>query len=125
MVTQTFVAKSEASLWGHKIEADLINGTYQNNDKLVQMTLKDLLQLYLEKAMHKSKRPQILKYDVEMLRRFPMARTSLAALSAVKLANFRDERLKAGKSTSTVRSYLKLISRAITIGQRELGIPVL
>ena len=124
MVTQTFVSKSDASLWGHKIEADLINGTYQNNDKLVQMTLKDLLQLYLEKAMHKSKRPQILKYDVEMLRRFPMARTSLAALSAVKLANFRDDRLKAGKSTSTVRSYLKLISRAITIGQRELGIPL-
>ena len=74
--------------------------------------------------MHKSKRPKILKYDVEMLRRFPIARTSLAALSAVKLANFRDDRLKAGKSTSTVRSYLKLISRAITVGQRELGIPL-
>ena len=30
-----------------------------------------------------------------MLRRFTVARTSLAALSAVKLANFRDERLEA------------------------------
>ena len=123
-VAQSFSSKSDASLWGHKVESELMKGTYQNNDKLVQMTLKDLLQLYLEKAMHKSKRPKILKYDVEMLRRFPIASTSLAALSAVKLANFRDERLKAGKSTSTVRSYLKLISRAITVGQRELGIPM-
>ena len=124
LVTQSFASKGDASLWGQKTEVELRNGTYLNNDKLVQMTLKDLLQLYLEKALHKSKRPKILKYDVEMLRRFPIARTSLAALSAVKLANFRDERLKAGKSTSTVRSYLKLISRAITVGQRELGIPL-
>ena len=124
MITQSFVAKSGARLWGERTNTELRNVTYRNNDKLISMRLKDLLQLYLEKAMHKSKRPQILKYDVEMLRRFPMARTSLAAISAVKLANFRDERLKAGKSTSTVRSYLKLISRAITIGQRELGIPL-
>ena len=124
MITQSFVAKSDARLWGERTNTELRNGTYRNNDKLISMSLKDLLQLYLEKAMHKSKRPQILKYDVEMLRRFPMARTSLAALSAVKLANFRDDRLKAGKSTSTVRSYLKIISRAITVGQRELGIPL-
>ena len=124
VVIQSFESKSDARSWGEKTSSELRNGSYQNSDKLISMSLKDLLQLYLEKAMHKSKRPQILKYDVEMLRRFPMARTSLAALSAVKLANFRDERLKAGKSISTVRSYLKLISRAITIGQRELGIPL-
>ena len=124
VVIQSFESKSDARSWGEKTSSELRNGSYQNSDKLISMSLKDLLQLYLEKAMHKSKRPQILKYDVEMLRRFPMARTSLAALSAVKLANFRDDRLKAGKSTSTVRSYLKLISRAITIGQRELGIPL-
>jgi hypothetical protein len=78
MVTQTFVSKSDASLWGHKIEADLINGTYQNNDKLIQMRFKDLLHLYLEKALHKSKRPKILKYDVELMRRMPLARYTLA-----------------------------------------------
>ena len=114
-VAHSFASKYDARIWGQKTEAELMNGTYQNNGKLIQMTLKDLLQLYLEKAMHKSKRPKILKYDVEMLRRFPIASSSLAALSPVKLANFRDERLKAGKSTSTVRSYLKLISRAITV----------
>ena len=65
-VAQSFSSKSDASLWGHKVESELMKGTYQNNDKLVQMTLKDLLQLYLEKAMHKSKRPKILKYDVSL-----------------------------------------------------------
>jgi len=85
MITQSFESESEARSWGEKSSSELRNGTYLNSDKLISMTLKDLLQLYLEKAMHKSKRSQILKYDVEMLRRFSVAKTSLAALSAVKL----------------------------------------
>ena len=124
MVTQTFVSKSDASLWGHKIEADLINGTYQNNDKLIQMRFKDLLHLYLDKTMHKSKRAKILKYEIEMLRRSSLGSVSLASLSAAKIANFRDDRLKAGKSQTTVRKYLALMSRVITVGQREMGIPL-
>ena len=90
MVIQSFESKSDARSWGEKTSSELRNGSYQNSDKLISMSLKDLLQLYLEKALHKSKRPKILKYDVEMLRRFPIARTSLAALSAVKLSNFRN-----------------------------------
>ena len=115
MVTQTFVSKSDASLWGHKIEADLINGTYQNNDKLIQMRFKDLLHLYLDKTMHKSKRAKILKYEIEMLRRSSLGSVSLASLSAAKIANFRDDRLKAGKSQTTVRKYLALMSRVINV----------
>ena len=78
VVIQSFESKSDARSWGEKTSSELRNGSYQNSDKLISMTLKDLLQLYLEKAMHKSKRPQILKYDVEMLRRFPIARTNRA-----------------------------------------------
>ena len=84
-----------------------MNGTYLKDLKLVEMRLKDLLQLYLEKALHKSKRPKILKYEVELMRRMPLARYTLVQLSPVKIAEFRDDRLKAGKSTSTVRSYMK------------------
>ena len=123
-ISQSFYAKSEASRWGKEKEVEILNGTYLKDLKLTQMRLKDLLQLYLEKALHKSRRPKILKYEVEMLRRSPLARYTLAQLSPSKIAEFRDDRLKAGKSRSTVRSYLKLISRAITIGRKELNIPM-
>ncbi len=123
-VSQSFVSKTDARLFGQRKEVEIRNGTYLNNLKLVEMRLKDLLQLYLEKALHKSKRPKILKYEVELMRRMPLARYTLVQLSPSKIAEFRDDRLKAGKSTSTVRSYMKLLSRAITIGQRELGIPL-
>tara|TARA_R110000824_G_scaffold313617_2_gene500427 strand:- start:2812 stop:3801 length:990 start_codon:yes stop_codon:yes gene_type:complete len=123
-VSNTFFSKSEASSWGKEREVEILNGTYLKDLKLTQMRLKDLMQLYLEKALHKSRRPKILKYEVEMLRRTPLARYTLAQLSPSKIAEFRDDRLKAGKSRSTVRSYLKLISRAITIGRKELNIPM-
>ena len=123
-ISQSFFSKGEASRWGKEREVEILNGTYLKDLKLTQMRLKDLLQLYLEKALHKSKRPKILKYEVEMLRRIPLARYTLAQLSPAKIAEFRDDRLKAGKSRSTVRSYLKLLSRAITIGRKELEIPL-
>ena len=123
-ISQSFYMKSDASRWGKAKEIEIMNGTYLKDLKLVEMRLKDLLQRYLEKALHKSKRPKILKYEVELMRRMPIARYTLVQLTPVKIAEFRDDRLKAGKSTSTVRSYMKLLSRAITIGQRELGIPL-
>ena len=106
-ITQSFVSKSDARLWGQKTEVDIVNGVYLKNLKLIEMRLKNLLHLYLEQAIHKSKRPKILKYDIEMLRRTPLARYSLAQLSPVKISEFRDDRLKAGKSPSTVRNYMK------------------
>ena len=92
---------------GQKTEVDIVNGVYLKKLKLIEMRLKNLLHLYLEQAIHKSKRPKILKYDIEMLRRTPLARYSLAQLSPVKISEFRDDRLKAGKSPSTVRNYMK------------------
>lgn len=123
-VSQSFYNKSDASRWGKEKEVEIENGTYVKDLKLTSMRLKDLLQLYLEKALHSSRRPKILKYEVEMLRRTPLARNTLAHLSPKKIAEFRDDRLKVGKSRSTVRAYLKVLSRAITIGRKELGIPL-
>ena len=76
-VIQSFGAKSESRKWGEKTITDLRNGTYQNNDKLISMRLKDLLQLYYDKAALTSKRAKILKYEVDLIRRFPIARLSL------------------------------------------------
>ena len=106
-ISQSFWSKTDARLWGQKTEVDISNGGYLKNLKLVEMRLKDLLQLYLEKALHKSKRPKILKYDVELMRRMPLARYTLVQLSPVKIAEFRDDRLKAGKSTTTCKSFFE------------------
>ena len=43
MITQSFESKSDARSWGEKTSSELRNGSYQNSDKLISMTLKDLL----------------------------------------------------------------------------------
>ena len=42
-ISQSFVSKTDARLWGQKTEVDIINGVYLKNLKLVEMRLKDLL----------------------------------------------------------------------------------
>ena len=121
---QSFISKADARRWGNKQEAQIRLGTYSDESKLTNLRLRDLLKLYFDKAVKVSRRPKTLKYEVDLLCRFPISSNTLSTLTAVKLSNFRDERLKAGKSTTTVGKYLKLISRAIVVGQKELGISI-
>jgi integrase len=123
-ITQSFVSKTDARKWGNKQEAQIRLGTYSDDSKLTNLRLRDLLKLYFDKAVKVSRRPKLLKYEVDLLCRFPISSNTLTTLTAVKLANFRDERLKDGRSTTTVGKYLKLISRAIVVGQKELGISI-
>ena len=123
-LTQSFISKADARKWGNKQEAQIRLGTYSDDSKLTNLRLRDLLKLYFDKAVKVSRRPKLLKYEVDLLCRFQISGNTLSTLTALKLSNFRDERLKAGKSTTTVGKYLKLISRAIIIGQKELGISI-
>ena len=105
-------------------EAQIRLGTYSDDSKLTNLRLRDLLKLYFDKAVKVSRRAKTLKYEVDLLCRFPISSNTLNTLTAVKLSNFRDDRLKDGRSTTTVGKYLKLISRAIIVGQKELGIAI-
>ena len=58
-----------------------------------------------------------------------MCRQSIANITLIKLnsrhiAEFRDEKLGVGKSSSTVKKYLGIISRAFNIGKKELSLPL-
>ena len=121
---QSFISKADARKWGNKQEAQIRLGTYSDDSKLTNLRLRDLLKLYFDKAVKVSRRPKLLKYEVDLLCRLQISSNTLTTLTAVKLANFRDDRLKDGKSTTTVGKYLKLISRAIVVGQKELGISI-
>ena len=90
-ISQSFWSKTDARLWGQKTEVDISNGVYLKNLKLVEMRLKDLLHLYLEKAMHKSKRPKILKYDVEMLNSFHRQNLRFGGRTRPMTCRYRDE----------------------------------
>jgi len=122
-LAKSFRLKQNAERWGHKTIAELDAGTYVDRDKLFSMQLKDLLLLYYEHVKAQTKRPHLLKYTIDMLCKTSIGKSYLPQVDGVKPSNFKNEMLVT-RSSATVRKYLLLISRAITVGQKELGVPI-
>jgi integrase len=124
---KSFLRKLDASKWAYKIEAQIETGSYltlKKAERLNEIKLGELLDIFFDKTKRKSRNPVRFEYEVNYLKRFPIANLYLSQLDAKILAEFRDERLEEGKAGSTVNKYLGLISRAINKGRRELDIPV-
>ena len=64
---QSFISKADARKWGNKQEAQIRLGTYSDDSKLTNLRLRDLLKLYFDKAVKVSRRPKLLKYEVDLL----------------------------------------------------------
>ena len=120
-IAESFTKKSAALRWGNKTQTQLEEGSFKNRDKLYKMKLRDLLNLYESKYKDKYKSSSF-SFAIRVINRSLIGACHLAHLDGVRLSNFRDTMLQT-RSSSTVRKYLLLISRAITIGIKELGIP--
>jgi len=120
-LAESFTLRSSAVKWGNKTMTQLEEGSFKNRDKLFKMKLRDLLNLYADKYRSKY-RSNSFEYAIRVINRSNIGACHLAHLDGVRLSNFRDLMLQT-RSTSTVRKYLLLISRAINIGTKELGIP--
>jgi integrase len=126
-VTKSFWKKSDASKWALKTEAQIETGSYlkiKKAERLNEIKLSELLNIFYDKKKANARHPKRLKYEVEHIKRLPIANLYLSQLSSSVLAEFRDKKLDEGKAPSTVNKYLGLISRAINKGRREMDIPV-
>ena len=126
VVAKSFWKKSEASKWAYKIEFQIETGSYltlKKQERLNEIKLSELLDIFFDKTKRKSRNPVRFEYEINHLKRFPIANLYLSQLDTKMLAEFRDARLEEGKAGSTVNKYLGLVSRAINKGRRELDIP--
>ncbi len=123
-IYRTFEKKSDASKWASEIETSIRQGLYVDNSRLNTIRLKELVWLFYEKTKRNAKHPKRFKSEVVNLLRFPICDLFLTELTVQVLAEFRDEHVALGKSASTVKKYLGLISRAINKGRREMSVPL-
>ena len=59
--SRSFTKKQLASQWANKVEAEIINGTYENNNELVRMSVSELMGLFYDHAKHKTEHESRLK----------------------------------------------------------------
>ena len=123
-IGKTFIKKQDAQKWALKTKTQLESNSFQDTSCLATMKLKDLLKLYHDKYKSKTRRPKQFQYEINLLCRQSIGNITLIKLNSSHIAEFRDEKLDAGKSPSTVKKYLGIISRAFNIGKKELSLPL-
>ena len=52
--SRVFTKKALASQWANKVEAEIINGTYEDNSNLIAMSVRELIDLYYDHAKSKT-----------------------------------------------------------------------
>lgn len=48
--SRVFTKKQLASQWANKVEAEIINGTYEDNSNQITMSVRELIDLYYDHA---------------------------------------------------------------------------
>ena len=68
-IHKVFTSKALASQWANKTETDIINGTYQDNNELIRMSVMDLLSLYYDHKKHTTDHAQRLSDELNKISR--------------------------------------------------------
>ena len=119
--TRTFEGKVDAEKWARALESEIDKGQFANVTEAQRTTLGDLIARYLLEITPTMKGITEDKIRLKALMRRPIARWSMANLSAARVAGFRDERLKQVSAGTVIRE-LAYLSSIINHARREWGI---
>jgi integrase len=117
---KTFRTKSLASTWAIQREAELERGLIASVDLAQRTSLGEVIQDYRARVMP-TKRGHHIKFTLNLLER-EFGKSRLMSITVRDVSSFRDSRLGAGASGSTVIKDLNLLRVLIDHAIRELGI---
>ena len=121
--TKTFVTKADAEKWARSIEAAIDRGVFVNVNEAQRNTLADVIERYLVEVTPSMKGASEDTIRLKAIMRKPIARWSMANLTAARVAAYRDERLKEVSAGTVIRE-LAYISAIVNHARREWGINV-
>ena len=118
--SKTFRTKRDAVDWARRVEDEMVRGTFIDRGVSGRVMLSDALDRYLNEVSP-TKRPSTAASDRSRARilKEHLGRYSLAAITPETVSRFRDTRIREGRSNSSVRLELALLSHLFTIAMRE------
>lgn len=124
-VYATFDTYDEAVEYDEDITRQMKRGKRITEHKSESVTLKAALLRYLDEVSitkdgHKQEKNRILA-----LCKLPLAEWYLAEISSMQIAEYRDARLDEGKSPSTIKNNLSILSQVFREAKNEWGMPEL
>ena len=117
--SQVFRTRREAQEWAASVEGEMAKGTWRNSGDADSTTLADALDRYGREVSILKKSGKIELYRIGTLKTDKIARLHLSRVRGADLAEYRDRRLAAGLSDSSVRLELAIISNLYTVAMKE------
>ena len=121
--TKTFGTKTDAEKWARSVESEIDKGQFVSINEAQRTTLGDAIARYLVEVTPIMKGATEDTIRLKAIMRKPIARWSMANLSAARIAAYRDERLKEVSGGTVIRE-LAYLSSIINHARREWGITV-
>ena len=121
--TKTFESKADAEIWARSVESEIDKGHFVSINEAQRTTLGDVIARYLVEVTPTMKGVTEDTIRLKAIMRKPIARWSMANLSAAQIATYRDKRLEEVSAGTVIRE-LAYLSAIINHARREWGINV-
>ncbi len=119
--SRSFATRIDAERWARSIESEIDRGTYTNTAASQRLTLRDLIDRYIDEVLPSMKGASADGIRLRALQRRPICSFSLAALTPARVAQHRDDRLKEVSGGTVIRE-LAYLSSVINHARREWGV---
>ena len=120
-LTKSFLTRQDAEKWARLTESELERGLYICPAEAQRTTLADALDRYKREVSIHKKSHSVEKYYIQHWKGSKLAPLALSAIRGTDVAQYRDMRLKAGLSTTSVKHELALLSHLFSVASREWG----
>ncbi len=120
---KTFTTRQDAERWARSIESEMDRGSYVNRSEAESTTLGDVLERYIVDVCPSMRGGIEDTIRLRAMCRTRLAKLSMAALTPMAIAAYRDERLKQVQPGTVIRE-LAYLSSIINHARREWGINI-
>ena len=122
-VSKSFQSKQDAEKWARQLESEIDKGSYTNLVLAERMTFGEVIERCIKEVIIKYRGQLEHTYRLKALARHPIALLRMTALTPIKVAEYRDERLKTLAPASVIHE-LAYFSAIINHARREWGISI-
>ena len=120
-IAKSFLSKQDAERWARQVETEIDKGSYTNQVLADKSLFKDVIERYIHEVTLTTRSMKEDTFRLRALARHAIGKLRMTALTPIKVAEYRDERLKIVSAGTVIRE-LSYFSSIINHARREWGI---
>jgi integrase len=120
-IAKSFLSKQDAERWARQVETDIDKGSYTSQVLADKSLFKNVIERYIQEVTLTTRSMREDTFRLRALARHAIGKLKMSALTPIKVAEYRDERLQVVSAGTVIRE-LSYFSSIINHARREWGI---